>query len=98
MPPTTKEKNESLREWREKNFHEMDENIRVWKLIRDDDTATNKDRIEAAKNISKALACLQPDSVAEKKAAAKPKAGEGQPKFDLPEDEEERIRCLFNAV
>ena len=56
-------KTNTLREWRDKHAGEMDENLRAWKEIRDNPGASDRDKNEAAKNISRALGSLTPDKV-----------------------------------
>lgn len=51
----------TIREFREKHFQELDENIRVWKSIRDNKESSDKDRSESAKNIARALGSLTPE-------------------------------------
>jgi len=69
---------ELIAEWREKNLQELDENLRVWKSIRDDPESSDKDRIEAAKSIARQMGALSPD----RESAAK--GGKAQT-FDVPE-------------
>lgn len=54
--------NKSLSEWRKSHLiEEMEKNLETWKQIRDNPKCLAKDRNEAAKNIARALAALQPD-------------------------------------
>lgn len=63
---TPTEKKEILREWRERHFREMEANLTVAKAVRDDPTASKKDRIEAVKIITRMLGNLQQDAPAPK--------------------------------
>jgi len=63
-----KSKKDIISSWREANIDELDANLRVWKSIRDDTEATDKDRIEAAKSISRQLGALSPDRTVAPKA------------------------------
>ncbi len=58
---TAKKPKSSLREWREKHQGEMQKNLDTLIAIRDDTEATDKDRIEASKNISRILGGLAPE-------------------------------------
>ncbi len=51
----------SLREWREKHQGEMEKNLQTLIAIRDDTDASDKDRIEASKNLSRILGGLAPE-------------------------------------
>ena len=97
-PVSQQAKQESLREWRELHFGEMDTNLSVWKSIRDNSEAKDKDRIEAAKNIARALACIQPDAAPEKKPITTKQVADAAPTFQTSKEEEERIRILINGV
>lgn len=112
MTPTTKEKNESLREWRELHFGELNINLASLKAIRDHTgkmkcpacgetisipSPAFKEVIEATKGINKMLGALGTEKMPPRKPSA-PGAKDAVPKFDTTEDEEERIRCLINGV
>ena len=71
----------TLQSFREKHFRELDENIRVWKSIRDNEDSTDRDRGEAAKNIARALGSLTPD-----RATTKPDVVRAQEQTTPEED------------
>jgi len=52
-----------LRKWRASHFGELEETLKVLKSIRDDATATNKDRVESAKALGRLLAVMSPEKV-----------------------------------
>ena len=56
-----KSKRDIVSDWREANIEELDNNLKVWKAIRDDPDSNDKDRIEAAKSIARQLGALSPD-------------------------------------
>lgn len=47
--------------WREKHLHELDKTLEVWKSVRDDPGASDKDRIEAGKSIARLLGAMSPE-------------------------------------
>ena len=83
-------KTTTLREFREKHFKELDENIRVWKSIRDDEEATDKDKSEAAKNIQRSLGGLSPD-----KATSKPTS---HAKEEVTPEEDAAIKKILGGA
>ena len=48
----------ALSEWREKNWHELDESMKVLVAIRDDEDTSAKERIEAIKGIARLLGAM----------------------------------------
>ncbi len=66
MTEPKRSKRDIISDWREKNIAELDENLRVWKSIRDDNQSSDKDRIEAAKSIARQLGAMAPDAAAQK--------------------------------
>ena len=52
--------------WRQKHFRELERTLKVAKKIRDDDTATARDRIEASKLVARLLHAVQPERVTQK--------------------------------
>ncbi len=81
----------TIREFRERHFQELDENIRVWKSIRDNEDSTDKDRGEAAKNIARALGSLTPD-----RATTKPDVVRAQEQT-TPEEDTMILKILGGA-
>jgi len=55
-----KSKTKELVEWRASHFGELESTLKILKSIRDDDTASNKDRIEASKSIGRLLSAMSP--------------------------------------
>lgn len=51
-------KSKELASWRESHFGELEATLKVFVAIRDDPTASNKDRIEAGKNVGRMLAAM----------------------------------------
>jgi hypothetical protein len=47
-----------LAEWRRANREQRDQNLKTWIEIRDDKENSSKDRVEAAKNIARAIGQL----------------------------------------
>ncbi len=80
----------TLREFREKHFQELDENIRVWKSIRDNEESSGKDRSEAAKNIARALGSLTPE-----RATSKPDMAHA--KEEVTPEENAAIRKILDG-
>jgi len=83
-------KQSTLREWRDKHFAEMDENIRTWKEIRDNPTCSAKDRSEAAKNIARSLGGLTPER------ASKIPAKDSQAQAALTPEEESLLASILD--
>lgn len=54
----TKAEKAELAEWRKANREQRDDNLRTWMEIRDDKENSAKDRVEAAKNIARAIGQL----------------------------------------
>ena len=54
---------EDLAKWRQKHFAELEKNLTVAITVRDNEEATDRDRNEAIKTISRLLGGLQPDRV-----------------------------------
>jgi hypothetical protein len=69
-----------LAAWRDSHFAELESTLKVLTGIRDDKTASNKDRTEAAKSIGRLLSAMSPAKAstkpAEKKKEQKPTAEE----------------------
>lgn len=88
------DKEPDLTEWRRKHRTEiLTENYQTWKMIRDDPEASNKDRIEAAKNIARMAAVLSPETVSEKI-----KAKEDVPKRELTDKERAQVQELLSGI
>jgi hypothetical protein len=86
--PTKEDKERLLLDWREQNWHELDESLKVAKGIRDDIKASSKDRLDAIRTIAKmfgALATLKPEAPRVKM----------QTEVDLSHHESERIRDVL---
>jgi hypothetical protein len=86
--PTKEDKERLLLEWREQNWHELDNSLKVAKDIRDDIKAKASDRLDAIRTIAKmfgALATLKPE-------APKVKL---QAEVDLSSHEVERIKSVL---
>ena len=80
---------------REKWKTVFNDNIRVWKSIRDDPDAKDKDRIEAAKCLARQLDILSPEKVTQ------PLGGKSLDKWweeDLSESDRDSIDTAINSV
>lgn len=55
-----KTKHTELAAWRQHHFSELEATLQVLKGIRDDPEASDKDRIEASKSISRLLSAMSP--------------------------------------
>lgn len=62
-------KAKELQGFREANFKELEATLAVFKAIRDDPEASNKDRIEAGKSIGRMLSAMSPSRGGEIKKA-----------------------------
>ena len=69
-----KSKRDIVSDWRAANIEELDNNLRVWKSIRDDPDASDRDRTEAAKSIARQLGALSPDTKDKGREVTKPSA------------------------
>lgn len=89
---------QQLAEWRRERFDEMEENLRVWKTIRDDPDQSARDRNEACKNIAKALGGLAQERTA---PAPPPKPAESSEEkeagFKLSEEEMAEIHDYLKS-
>ena len=86
--PTKEDKERLLLDWREHNWHELDESLKVAKEIRDDKKANAGDRLDAIRTIAKmfgALATLKPE----------PPKVKTQAEVDLSAKETERIKGVL---
>ena len=83
---------EALAEWRAKHIDQWEKNLEVAMAIRDDPDASNRDRNEAIKIISRLLGILQPEkqTTKEKKEEAKKKEPE------LSKEEIELLEQILN--
>lgn len=72
-------KSTELAEWRESHFGELESTLKVLKGVRDDPSASHKDRIEASKAIGRMLSAMSPSKSGEKKP---PKQSEHKPTQD----------------
>ena len=61
-------KTKILAEWRARHFEELEATLQVLRSIRDCETASNKDKIEASKSLGRLLGALQPEKVPEFKS------------------------------
>jgi len=75
---------ETLAEWRQKHINEWEKNLEVARSIRDDPQASNRDKNEAIKIISRMLGILQPEKQTTKEK--KEKAEKKEPEL-TPEEE-----------
>jgi chaperonin cofactor prefoldin len=57
------ESQKELTAWRASHFAELEATLRVFKEVRDDPEASNKDRIEAGKSIGRLLSAMAPEKV-----------------------------------
>jgi CO dehydrogenase/acetyl-CoA synthase delta subunit len=59
-----KKEDPGLTEWRRSHFSELEATLNVFKSIRDDPEAKDKDRIEAAKGVGRLLSAMSPEKIA----------------------------------
>jgi len=83
---------EVLEQFRKKHLPQLEKTIQVWIEIRDDDEASDRDRLEAGKNIARLLAAMQVDKISAKKSETPP-----EKKAKLTEKELEEIDDIVNA-
>lgn len=62
-----------LSEWRQRHWDELDATLTLLKGVRDDESASNKDRIEAGKAIARMLGGLAAESTKERDSSPKAK-------------------------
>jgi hypothetical protein len=77
-----------LHEWRESHFVELENTLQVFKSIRDDPEASDKDRLEAGKNIARLLSAMTPSRAGVVKPPAK---AEHKPTEEEWEEIEKRL-------
>ena len=77
-----KDHTSELTAWRKSHWDELEATLKVFKSIRDDPEATNKDRIEAAKGVGRLLAVLSPEKVS---ANSEEKDSAGTSRRKIPE-------------
>jgi len=73
-----KEEKAELAEWRRANREQRDANLRTWIEIRDDTENSSKDRVEAAKNIARAIGQLATERMPAPPPTRNPNAPEGK--------------------
>lgn len=83
---------EALAEWRAKHIDQWEKNLQVAIAIRDDPDASNKDKNEAIKIISRMLGILQPERVGSKEKKEEPKKKEPE----LSPEEEKLLEQILN--
>ena len=71
--PRKSEDKRLLSEWRQTNWGELDTTLALLKRVRDDESASNKDRIEAGKAIARMLGGLAAESTKERDSSPKAK-------------------------
>lgn len=78
----------ALAEWREENWHQLDESLAVLVDIRDSDNAEPKERIEAVKGIARLLGAMSTRPADAMKPKADPVAASKKPAMSKEEAEE----------
>ena len=87
-----------LAEWRRANREQRDANLRTWVEIRDDQENSAKDRVEAAKNIARAIGQLATEKMPIPPPARNPDASEEKTGLLVSEEEMARIDALLATL
>lgn len=86
---SSEEKSKLLLEWREANWAELDENLRIAKEIRDGAETKPADKLDAIRTIARMFGALGT------LGASKPPKKFTEEKFTITEDEEQRLRGVL---
>ncbi len=96
---------QAVAEWRMANLGEMEANLETWRSIRDNQENASKDRIEAAKNIQKALGGMSAEragvlgagQTSGSTGVTTPQAPDENP-FPISDEEKARLDSLLAPV
>jgi hypothetical protein len=87
-----------LSAWRATHLDELEMTLRVFREIRDDPEASNKDRIEAGKSVGRLLAVMSPERVSSVSSEEKESMGVVlRNKPELSPALKRRLKAIVNA-
>lgn len=95
--PTKAEKAE-LAEWRKANREQRDANLKTWIEIRDDKDNSAKDRVEAAKNIARAIGQLAVEHMPAPLPPRNPKAAEKEKGFEVSPEKMAKLDSILDTL
>ena len=96
---SNKDHAEELKRWRESHLGELETTLLVFREIRDNPKALNKDRLEAGKSIGRLLAAMAPERVSSVSSEEKDSVGAAlRKKPELSPALKRRLKAIVNAT